>query len=130
VPVKGVGVQVPPPTRLAYAAQVRGGREGGLAGRVHQVESETLVDAGPLRRRGFAEDAGESEAIDEAVEVPPQTTRARLRGEFIRRAKERTRDYTVDWAHLKLNDQAQRTVPCKDPFRSHDERVDRLIASL
>ena len=34
------------------------------------------------------------------------------------RAKERKRDYTVDWVHLKLNDQAQRTVLCKDPFRS------------
>jgi proteasome accessory factor A len=61
---------------------------------------------------------------------PPQTTRARLRGEFIRKAKERKRDYTVDWVHLKLNDQAQRTVLCKDPFKSHDERVERLIASL
>jgi proteasome accessory factor A len=56
--------------------------------------------------------------------------RARLRGEFIRKAKERKRDYTVDWVHLKLNDQAQRTVLCKDPFKSHDERVDRLIATL
>jgi proteasome accessory factor A len=64
------------------------------------------------------------------METPPQTTRARLRGEFIRRAKDRKRDYTVDWVHLKLNDQAQRTVLCKDPFRSHDERVDRLIESL
>ena len=35
------------------------------------------------------------EAIDEAVETPPQTTRARLRGEFIRRAKERKRGYTA-----------------------------------
>ncbi|MGH9139034.1 MAG: Pup--protein ligase [Acidimicrobiales bacterium] len=70
------------------------------------------------------------DAIDEAVETPPQTTRARLRGEFIRRAKERKRDYTVDWVHLKLNDQAQRTVLCKDPFKSRDERVERLIASL
>ena len=52
----------------------------------------------------------------------PQTTRARLRGEFIRRAKERKRDYTVDWVHLKLNDQAQRTVLCKDPFKARDER--------
>ena len=60
----------------------------------------------------------------------PQTTRARLRGEFIRKAKERKRDYTVDWVHLKLNDQAQRTVLCKDPFKSRDERVERLIASL
>ncbi|MCP4436254.1 MAG: Pup--protein ligase [Actinomycetia bacterium] len=68
--------------------------------------------------------------IAEAMDVPPQSTRARLRGEFIRRAKERKRDYTVDWVHLKLNDQAQRTVLCKDPFRSHDERVQRLIDAL
>ena len=68
--------------------------------------------------------------IDIAVETPPQTTRAKLRGEFIRRAKERRRDYTVDWVHLKLNDQAQRTVLCKDPFKSKDDRVEKLIASL
>jgi proteasome accessory factor A len=69
-------------------------------------------------------------AINEAMSQPPSTTRARLRGEFIRRAKERRRDFTVDWVHLKLNDQAQRTVLLKDPFRSHDERVEKLIASL
>ncbi len=40
------------------------------------------------------------------------------------------RDFTVDWVHLKLNDQAQRTVLCKDPFRATDERVDKLIASM
>ena len=48
----------------------------------------------------------------------------------MKRAKERRRDYTVDWVHLKLNDQAQRTVLCKDPFKSVDERVDKLIASM
>jgi len=62
--------------------------------------------------------------------VPPQTTRAKLRGDFIRRAQERRRDHTVDWVHLKLNDQAQRTVLCKDPFRNTDERVERLIESM
>jgi proteasome accessory factor A len=39
-------------------------------------------------------------------------------------------DYTVDWVHLKLNDQAQRTVLCKDPFIATDDRVERLIASM
>jgi proteasome accessory factor A len=68
--------------------------------------------------------------IFEAKETPPQTTRARLRGEFIKHAQEKRRDFTVDWVHLKLNDQAQRTVLCKDPFRAHDERVERLIASM
>jgi proteasome accessory factor A len=65
-----------------------------------------------------------------AMSVPPQTTRARLRGAFISAAKAKKRDYTVDWVHLKLNDQAQRTVLCKDPFKSRDERVERLIESL
>ena len=83
-----------------------------------------------LERRGRVERVVTDEAIAEAVDEPPQTTRARLRGAFIRRAKERKRDYTVDWVHLKLNDQAQRTVLCKDPFKSRDERVERLIASL
>ena len=68
--------------------------------------------------------------IEMAIDVPPQTTRARLRGEFIRAAKAKNREYTVDWVQLKLNDQAQRTVLCKDPLKSRDERVEKLIASL
>ncbi|MEY2974250.1 MAG: Pup--protein ligase [Actinomycetota bacterium] len=83
-----------------------------------------------LEARGLVERVCTDDEIERAVDEPPPTTRARLRGEFIRRAKERRRDYTVDWVHLKLNDQAQRTVVCKDPFRSEDERVDRLIAQL
>ncbi|MFB9903473.1 Pup--protein ligase [Allokutzneria oryzae] len=68
--------------------------------------------------------------IEAAKDTPPQTTRAKLRGDFIAAAQEAGRDFTVDWVHLKLNDQAQRTVLCKDPFRAVDERVERLIASL
>jgi proteasome accessory factor A len=83
-----------------------------------------------MQDRGLVDRMCTDAEIDEAVDTPPQTTRARLRGEFIRRAKERKRDYTVDWVHLKLNDQAQRTVLCKDPFKSHDDRVEKLIASL
>ncbi len=83
-----------------------------------------------MQDRGMVEKICDESQVIEAMERPPQTTRARLRGEFVRRAKERKRDYTVDWVHLKLNDQAQRTVLCKDPFKSHDERVEKLIASL
>ncbi|HET6963817.1 MAG TPA: Pup--protein ligase [Acidimicrobiales bacterium] len=83
-----------------------------------------------LQSAGLVERTCTDEAIETAMDEPPQTTRAKLRGEFIRRAKERRRDFTVDWVHLKLNDQAQRTVLCKDPFKSRDERVEKLIASL
>ncbi len=83
-----------------------------------------------LERRGMVERVVRDLDVFEAKNVPPRTTRARLRGEFIRRAQERRRDFTVDWVHLKLNDQAQRTVLCKDPFKSVDERVEKLIASM
>jgi hypothetical protein len=98
----------------------RGGTAEALE-RLAQLSGQVGTDAG----------LGPSDAdIDVAMDTPPQTTRARLRGEFIKRAKERKRDYTVDWVHLKLNDQAQRTVLCKDPFKSRDERVEKLISSL
>ena len=83
-----------------------------------------------LQRRGMVDRVVTDEAIEEAVNRPPQTTRARLRGEFIKAAKAKKRDFTVDWVHLKLNDQAQRTVLCKDPFKATDERVEKLISSL
>src|SRR6187401_857830 len=83
-----------------------------------------------LERRGAVARVTTDLKIFEAKSVPPQNTRARLRGEFIRRAQERRRDFTVDWVHLKLNDQAQRTVLCKDPFRAYDERVQRLIDGM
>ncbi|MCH2438271.1 MAG: Pup--protein ligase [Acidimicrobiales bacterium] len=83
-----------------------------------------------MQDRGMMERITTDEAIAAAVDEAPSTTRAKLRGDFIRRAKERRRDFTVDWVHLKLNDQAQRTVLCKDPFRYEDERVQKLIDSL
>ncbi|MEW1638069.1 Pup--protein ligase [Streptomyces sp. NPDC093801] len=83
-----------------------------------------------LERKGQAERVCNDLKIFEGKSVPPQTTRARLRGDFIRRAQEQRRDFTVDWVHLKLNDQAQRTVLCKDPFRSVDDRVEKLIAGM
>ena len=83
-----------------------------------------------LQRKGLAARVTTDEDISTAEQTPPQTTRAKLRGEFISAAQDAGRDFTVDWVHLKLNDQAQRTVLCKDPFRSVDERVERLIASM
>jgi proteasome accessory factor A len=83
-----------------------------------------------LQQRDQLERTCTDEAISDAMTQPPETTRARLRGAFVKRAKEQRRDFTVDWVHLKLNDQAQRTVLLKDPFKSHDDRVERLIQSL
>jgi proteasome accessory factor A len=83
-----------------------------------------------MQKRDQMERICTDQQIVDSMSTPPQTTRARLRGEFVKRAKEKRRDFTVDWVHLKLNDQAQRTVLLKDPFAAHDERVDKLIAGL
>ena len=83
-----------------------------------------------LEKRGAVARVSDDLTIFRAKTVPPQDTRAKLRGDFIRKAQERRRDFTVDWVHLKLNDQAQRTVLCKDPFRAVDERVQRLIDGM
>lgn len=83
-----------------------------------------------LQRKDMVDRVTDDGEIEAAKDTPPQSTRAKLRGDFIAAAQAAGRDFTVDWVHLKLNDQAQRTVLCKDPFRAVDERVDRLIATL
>lgn len=95
----------------------------------HDISRQRGVFAILQNRGRIARVVTEPEVLEAKV-VPPQTTRAKLRGEFIRAAQEHRRDFTVDWVHLKLNDQAQRTVLCKDPFLAEDPRVERLIEAM
>jgi proteasome accessory factor A len=67
--------------------------------------------------------------IERAMTTPPQTTRAKVRSDFIKFANEKNKSYDVGWSYLKLNDRYQRTILCKDPFKSWDPRVDELIGS-
>ncbi|MFM1819258.1 MAG: hypothetical protein RIS61_856 [Actinomycetota bacterium] len=83
-----------------------------------------------LERKGMANRISTNEEVLQAKTVPPQTTRAKLRGDFITAAQNKNKDISVDWVHLKMNDQTQRTVLCKDPFANTDERVQRLIDAM
>ena len=83
-----------------------------------------------LESSGQARRITSPETVLLAKENPPATTRAKLRGDFIKQAAIRGTGVVVDWTHLKINDATQRTVICKDPFVSVDERVERLIDSL
>jgi len=94
---------------------------------------DTNVDKGLYYRRQARDHFTRmvsDEDIKAATTTPPATTRAHMRGTFIKTAKEWRRDYTVDWVHLKLNDEMQRTVLLKDPFKSTDDRFRKLISSL
>ncbi len=95
----------------------------------HDIDSQRGVFY-KMQNNGLVERVCSDDDIMRAMNEAPTGTRAHLRGSFIKAAKAKKRDYTVDWVHLKLNDQQQRTVLCKDPFASVDERVERLIAGL
>jgi proteasome accessory factor A len=83
-----------------------------------------------LENSGLAKTLLSVEEVIDSMQNPPQSTRAALRGKFIKKAQEKGRDFSVDWVHLKINDQNQRTVACKDPFLAVDDRVTKLIDSL
>lgn len=83
-----------------------------------------------LEKSGMAKTLINNNDVNSAMENPPETTRAALRGRFIKVAQEKKRDFTVDWVNLKINDQQQSSIACKDPFKNVDERVDKLIAAL
>jgi len=56
--------------------------------------------------------------------------RARLRGLFIKTARDHRFNFTVNWVYLRVNDMAQRTVGCLDPLDANLESAQRLIAAI
>jgi proteasome accessory factor A len=82
-----------------------------------------------LCRAGKVDRLFDDAAIERAMTIPPQTTRAKVRSDFINFATERNKSYDVGWSYLKLNDRYQRTILCKDPFKPFDPRVEELINS-
>lgn len=83
-----------------------------------------------LQADGLVKRVVAEQDIVDAMTMPPATTRAALRGRFVKAALESGLDYTVDWVHLKFSGTEPRTVLLKDPFRNVDERVDVLLAAL
>ena len=100
-----------------------------LALAYHDVSSDQglrqrLENTGMLRR--FVGD----EACRCAMNTPPATTRAHLRGAVVARAEDLRRDLTVDWVGIRLDDGASSTVTLSDPFCAADEHIDALLESM
>ncbi|MBI4715519.1 MAG: Pup--protein ligase [Nitrospirae bacterium] len=83
-----------------------------------------------LEKEGMVERIGEEKDIKDAMENPPQNTRAKLRGDFIRAANRKHCSYSVDWTYLKLDAYGEETILLMDPFASSDKRVERMIDQL
>ena len=85
---------------------------------------QRLEGAGLLRR--FVDEADCRRAVD----TPPATTRARLRGAVVARAEDLRRDMSVDWVGVRLDDGVCSPVTLSDPFCAVDERIDALLESM
>ena len=83
-----------------------------------------------MSARGMIESIVDEEAVQRAMSTPPQTTRAKVRGDFIRFARAKNRSYTVDWTYLKLNGYWEETILCMDPFSAVNRRVEELVSQV
>jgi len=83
-----------------------------------------------MESREMTERIVDEEAVQRAMSVPPQTTRAKVRGDFIRFARAKNRSYTVDWTYLKLNGYWEETILCMDPFSAINRRVEELVSQV
>jgi proteasome accessory factor A len=83
-----------------------------------------------MERAGLMRRLTAPEQAAEAVRIPPATTRAALRGRVIAAAEDARRDLTVDWVHLRLDDQASAPVSLQDPLASEDPAVDGLVGLI
>ena len=88
------------------------------------------MDTDLLLRRGAVARLLPEDAARSAVETAPPTTRARVRADFVARARERGLDYAVDWTTLKLTDHPLHAIVTKDPFDTSSAAVDRLFERI
>lgn len=80
-----------------------------------------------LVKRGFAKSLIEPAAIEQAMTDAPATTRAALRGCFLKEARAKDVAVTVDWMRLKVNGEHGTETVLGDPFSEIDKRVDAMI---
>ena len=68
--------------------------------------------------------------VEAAKTVPPQNTRAKVRGALIAAAREHRADLQADWTHLRLPESGLGTVTLSDPFAIASAEVDMLMKSM
>jgi proteasome accessory factor A len=65
--------------------------------------------------------------VERAKSIPPETTRAHVRGNLIAAAEDYRRDLAVDWLHLRLDDHRAPNVILSDPFSTSDSGADKIM---
>ncbi|MCP4004025.1 MAG: proteasome accessory factor PafA2 family protein [bacterium] len=68
--------------------------------------------------------------IEKAKTEPPQDTRARMRGDFIKLARQNNIQYDLDWSNIRLGNLLNVRVICNNPFETDTEKVTELVRTI
>ena len=98
-----------------------------LALSYHDITAAGLLPK--LEQAGVVVRLTNPEQVAAAEALPPQTTRAKLRGETIAAANLARRDLGVDWVNLRLDVEGI-AIALQDPFATADPRIDSLVDLL
>lgn len=95
----------------------------------HDVTSAGLRPS--MERTGLMSTVVAPQKIEEARVSPPQTTRAKIRGDFVHAARRAQKDYVVDWVNLRvLEPEGTRSIILDDPLQAYNEQAQALIAEM
>ena len=103
-----------------------------LAGRIEGPPPSIDLDekiAHP-ERKGAVERLFTDEEVDAAKTAPPPDTRARMRGEFIKLARENSIQYDLDWSNIRLGNLLNVRVICNNPFETDTQKVAELVRTI
>jgi proteasome accessory factor A len=83
-----------------------------------------------LERRGAVDRILSDDEIIKAKTEPPPDTRARMRGEFIKLARQNGIQYDLDWSNIRLGNLLNVRVICNNPFETDTEKVAELVRTI
>ena len=80
-----------------------------------------------LERNDLVDRVLTEQQIQEAIVDPPSDTRAKIRGEFIKLAKEKKIHYNLDWSYIRVGNLLDVRIMCDNPFQTENRRVTDLM---
>ena len=83
-----------------------------------------------LERKDQVERIVSDDQVDKAMHLPPETTRAKFRGRFVKLANERKILCGVNWSYIQLYEPYQKLFLSTDPMRPEYEEASRMIYSI
>lgn len=83
-----------------------------------------------LEHRGLVDRLTTDDQVSHAMHHPPETTRAKFRGKFVKLANDRKILCGVNWSYIQLYEPYQKLFLSTDPLQAEYEEASRMIYSI